>query len=113
MFRSSYFHTGPGLQEVLRQILAQLGWAFRESGAYRTQGDFQTHIILTSNDNMLKIHGEALDHLYKATDSALIYTLDHVDRFFGVNINDIYWTRYVSQFAGVLADGGPWNVDIC
>jgi hypothetical protein len=55
-----------------------------------------------SND-MLKIHGEALDARYKATDRALIYALDHVDRFFGVTINDIYWNRYVFQFAGVPA----------
>jgi hypothetical protein len=89
----------PGLGEVLLQILVQLGWEFRESGAYRVQGDFQAYIILTSNDDMLKIYGEALDHSYKATDSALIYALDHVYRFFGVNINDIYWTHYATQFA--------------
>jgi hypothetical protein len=52
---------------------------------------------------MLKIHGEAIDARYKATDRALIYALDHVDRFFGVTINDIYWNRYVFQFAGVPA----------
>jgi hypothetical protein len=46
---------GPSLGEVLHQILAQLGWAFRESGAYRVQGGFQAYIILTSNDNMLTI----------------------------------------------------------
>jgi hypothetical protein len=53
---------------------------------------------------MLKIYGEALHHHYKATDSALIYALDHVDRFFGVNINDTYWTRYAIQFATVPPD---------
>jgi hypothetical protein len=95
---------GPSLGEVLHQILAQLGWAFRESGAYRVQGGFQAYVLLTSNDNMLKIHGEELDLCYKAIDSALIYALDHVDRFFGVNINDIYWTRYVLQFGGAPAD---------
>jgi hypothetical protein len=54
---------------------------------------------------MLKINRKALDAHYKATDSALIYALDHVDRFFGVNINNIYWTLYVFQFAVVAADG--------
>jgi hypothetical protein len=90
---------------VLRQILAQLGWAFRESGAYRVQGDFQAYIILTSNDDMLKIYGEALDHRYKDTDSAITYALDHVDMFFVVNITNIYWTRYATQFAAVPSDG--------
>jgi hypothetical protein len=33
--------------------------------------------------------------------------------FFVVNITNIYWTRYATQFAAVPSDGWAWNVDVC
>lgn len=83
-------HADIGLREVLRQILAQMGWAFQESHARRVDGGFQADITLFSSTNIEKIYGETLPRLSLATESALIFALDHVDRFWGVDFIDVF-----------------------
>lgn len=59
-------------------------------------GGFQSCITLTSAQiGRVRIYGETVDRPYKAKDSALIYALDYVDRYLGINILDINYSAYL------------------
>lgn len=77
---------------MLRQILPTLGYSFVPPYSSRVNGGFQSSVTLMSSQGSLKIYGEALDAPYKAKDSALIYALDYVDRYLGVDILDINYS---------------------
>ena len=52
----------------------------------------------------MEIHGETLDRPHRAKDSALIYALDYIDRFLGINIIDLSHVRYLLMSHGAPDD---------
>ena len=92
---NSFMHADQGMNEVLRQVLQQIGWLFTTPHPHPVRGGWQSGITLSSPTNSVQIFGEVFITPYMARDSAYIYALDYVDRFLGINIVDISYSSYL------------------